>query len=134
MKGLCLPCFYTCSKTYVWCIAEEHPSTAKRPSSNPSVLTGVDILIICESLKNASKDWLNLGLALGIMYTDLKNIEDQYSDNNRRLIEMVGKRLEVTDPEYPMTWPYICECLRSPTVQRNDVAEKIDQRWIRTDV
>ncbi len=137
MKGLCLPCFYTCSKTYVWCIGlspEEHPSTAKRPSSNPSVLTGADILIICESLKNASKDWFNLGLALGIMYTDLKNIEDQYPDNNRRLTEMVGKRLEVTDPEHPMTWPYICECLWSPTVQRNDVAEEIEQRWIRTDV
>ncbi len=26
-----------------------------------------------------------------------------------------------------MTWPYICECLRSPTVMRYDVAEAIER-------
>ncbi len=52
----------------------------------------------------------------------LKDIEDRYAANMHRLTEMVGKRLEVTDLEHPMTWPYICECLRSPTVERNDVA------------
>ncbi len=41
-------------------------------------------------------------------------------------MEMVVKRLEVTDPEHPMTWPYICECLRSPIVERNDVAQEIE--------
>ncbi|XP_064382397.1 uncharacterized protein LOC135331236 [Halichondria panicea] len=44
-------------------------------------------------------------------------------------MEMVGKRLEVTDPEHPMTWPYICECLRRPTVERNDVAEEIEDKF-----
>ena len=100
---------------------------AKRPSSNPIVLTGEDILIICENLKNASKDWFNLGLVFGIKFPDVKNIQDQCSDNNRRLTEMVGKRLEATDPEHPMTWPYICECLRNSLVERNDVAEEIER-------
>ncbi len=43
---------------------------------------------------------------------------------------MVNKGLEVSDPKHPkhlVTWPYICECLRSPTVERNDVATKIEE-------
>ncbi len=91
----------------------------------PTVLTGADTQKICEHLKSASKDWFELGMAFGMDRSDLKNIEDQYPSNMRRLMEMVGKRLEVTDPEHPMTWPYICECLKSPTVDRNDVAEAV---------
>ncbi len=46
---------------------------------------------------------------------------------------MVGKRLEVTDPEHPVTWPYICECLvRRPAVKRNDVADEIEVNCVRT--
>ena len=90
---------------------------AKRSSSNPIILTAADILIICESLKSASKNWFNLRLVFGLKFSDVQNIQDQCSDNNRRLIEMVGKRLEATDPEHPMTWPYICECLRNSFVE-----------------
>ncbi len=109
---------------------EEHPSRNQTVQRSSIVLTGDDILIICDSLNNASNDWFNLGLALGMKFTGLKNIQDQYSDNNRRLTEVVGKRLQVTDP--PMTWPYICECLRRPTVARNDVAEEIEDKYVRT--
>ncbi len=34
-------------------------------------------------------------------------------------MKVIAKRLEVTDLEHPMTWPYICEYLRRPTVERN---------------
>ncbi len=98
----------------------------------PIVLTGADILTICESLKNASYNWFDLGSALGVNNSDLKDIEDEYRHNKRCLREMVSKRLEVTDPKHPMTWPYICECLRSPTIERNDVAEKIEDNYVRT--
>ncbi len=97
---------------------------AERPSSDPVVLTQDDILTICEKLKSASKDWFNLGLALKVKFTDLKNIQDQYSDNNRRLAEVVGKRVEATDP---VTWPYICKCLRNCVVERNDLANEIEK-------
>ena len=117
-------------------------SLEERPSRNQTVeiaqqrssivLTGDDILTICEKLKSASKNWFNLGLALGVNYYVMENIQDQYQDNDRRLMKMVAKRLEVTDPEHPMTWPYICECLRSPTVERNDVAEEIEDTYVRT--
>ncbi len=114
---------------------EEHPSKSQieiaqlRPSI---VLTGDDIQTICKSLKSASKDWFDLGFALDVKMTDLQNIEDEYRHNKRRLIEMVSKRLEFTDPKHPMTWPYICECLRSPTVERNDVAQEIEDNYVRT--
>ncbi len=81
-------------------------------------------------LESASKDWFNLGLSLGIKFPYLKNIEDQYSENNRRLTEVVGKRLELVDQEHPVTWSYICECLRCSTVQRNDVANEIEALYI----
>ena len=94
------------------------------------VLTGDDILTICENLRSASKDWFNLGLALGMKFYELENIRDRSTDNVCRLTMIVAKRLEVTDP--PMTWPYICECLRRPTVERNDVAEEIEDKYVRT--
>ncbi|XP_064402664.1 uncharacterized protein LOC135348400 isoform X9 [Halichondria panicea] len=113
--------------------AEEHPSkTDQTVEISKLFLTGADIQTIRDSLKNASKDWFDLGLALGMNITDLKDIEDQHANNKRRLTEMVGKRLEVTDPEHPMTWPYICDCLRRPTVARNDVAKEIEDKYVRT--
>ena len=107
---------------------EEHTNRNQTVQRSSIVLTGDDVLTICESLNNASNDWFNLGLALGMKFAGLKNIQDRYSDNNRRLTEVVGKRLQVTDP--PMTWPYICECLRRPTIERNDVAEEIEDKYV----
>ncbi|XP_064407588.1 uncharacterized protein LOC135352329 isoform X2 [Halichondria panicea] len=113
-------------------------SSSEKDTSNggsthqPIVLTGDDIQAIRESLKNASKDWFDLGLAFGVKINVLENIEDDYRHNDRRLMKVVAKRLEVTDPEHPMTWPYICECLRRPTVERNDVAEEIEDKYVRT--
>ena len=114
---------------------EEHPSrnqTFRIAQPSSIVLTGNDILTICEKLRSASKNWFNLGLALGVNYYEMENIQDRYQDNDRRLMKVVARRLEVTDPEHPMTWPYICECLRRPTVARNDVAEEIEDKCVRT--
>ena len=98
----------------------------KQSSSTPIVLTEGDILSICEKLESVSKDWFNLGLAFGVDPIQLMSIRDQYRHNKRRLTEMVGKRLQFNNPDHPMTWPYICECLRRPTVERNDVAKEIE--------
>ncbi len=118
--------------------SQEEPTsrnqTVEIAQQSSIVLTGDDILTIFENLRSASKDWFNLGLALGVKITDLEDIEDAYHHNQRRLMKMVTKRLEVTDPEHPMTWPYICECLRRYTVERNDVVEKIEALglWLKT--
>ncbi len=112
--------------------SEKNTRNGESAQHQPFVLTGDDIQTICESLKTASYSWFKLGLALGVKYYELKNIENRYRDNDHRLTEVVGKRLEVTDPKHPMTWPYICECLRSPTVERNDVAKEIEDKYVRT--
>ncbi len=113
---------------YIGSSSEEHPSSkeiTKQSSSNPIVLTKMDILTICEKLKYAHKDWFNLGLAFGLHISVLKNIEAECGTNQRRLIEIVDKRL--TDSDHPVTWPYICVCLRNSTVGRNDTAEEIEK-------
>ena len=97
----------------------------KQSSYTPIVLTIKDAQTICKKLESVKKDWFDLGLAFGLELSKLKDIEDQYLHNKRRLTEIVGKRL-INDPDHLMTWPYICECLRSPTVERNDVAEEIE--------
>ena len=100
----------------------------KQSSYTPIVLTIEDLASIFKRLKSASNDWFTLGLAFGLKFSALKNIEGgQYPSNNRlSLRNMVNERLKITNPEHPMTWPYICECLRKPTVERNDVAEEIE--------
>ncbi len=95
----------------------------KQSSSTPIIK---DAQTICEKLKIASNKWFELGLAFGLEYNMLQDIQDQYTSNKRRLKEMVVKRLEVTDPEHPMTWPYICECLRCRTVGHTDLAKEIE--------
>ena len=114
------------------CVGSQEERTSRYQTEveqRSSVLTGDDILTICEKLRSASKDWFNLGLALGLKLFELENIQDQSTYNVCRLTMIVAKRLEITDP--PMTWPYICECLRKPTVERNDVAEEIEDKYVR---
>ncbi len=103
--------------------ADEYTSKQKQSSSNRIALTQATI---CEKLKNARKNWNELGLVFGLESAELDDIENQYPDNKRRLSKMVSKRLEITDPKHPVTWPYICECLRNRLVERNDVANEIE--------
>ncbi len=98
----------------------------KQSSYTPIVLSEGDTLSICEKLISVSRHWSTLGLAFGVKASELMDIEDQYRSNTRCLMEMVGKRLQRTDPKHLMTWPYICECLRRPTVKLSDVAEEIE--------
>ena len=98
----------------------------KQSSSTPIVLTIKDAQTICEKLENLINDWFHLGFAFGINVSKLKDIEDQYTSDKRRLIEMVDERLQFNDVEHPMTWSYICECLRSPTVEHTNLAWEIE--------
>ncbi len=115
---------------YIGSSSEEHASTnskviTKQSSSNPIILTKKDTRIICEKLETVCNDWFHLGMAFDLEPSKLENIV-QHSNNRHCLTEMIGKRFEITDSGHPVTWPYICECLRSPNVQRNDIAEEIE--------
>ena len=96
----------------------------KQSSSTLIVLTEGDILSICERLNGVRNDWFALGLTFRLKYSVLRSIEHRYRSNKHCLTEMVGQWVQ----QFPdtTTWPYICECLRSPIVERNDVAEEIE--------
>ena len=113
--------------------SEGHPNKVeitKQPPSDPIVLTGEDLQTICVKLVKATNNWFNLGLAFGMNFDELESIEEEFRENGRRLTKMVAKRLAVPDLKHPVTWPYICECLRSPTVKRYDVALVIETECI----
>ncbi len=71
----------------------------------------------------AAKNWFNLGLALDLDHDTLDNIKDDYHRNKDCLREMLAARLKTG----PLTYSEICQSLRAPTVERNDVAEAIEE-------
>ncbi len=100
----------------------------KSSEQSPNVLTQKDLTAIYGKLKRASGKWLDLGLAFKLSIHDQHAIEKKYNDDERRLLEMISKRLEITDSDLPdFTWSYICECLRDPLIQLNNIANEIEQ-------
>ena len=89
-----------------------------------SILTLSDIQFVYDKLINAARNWLDLGLALGLSYNTLMNIKDDHRDKNQTCLrEMIAARME----NGPLTYFEICLSLRAPTVGRNDVAEAIEK-------
>ena len=90
-----------------------------------------NIETIVSKLYNARVKWFPLGMALGVDYNTLENIEKQHPrDNESCLRDMIAHRLRSgtnheTDLE-PLTWKEICDSLRKETVGRKDVAEEIE--------
>ena len=69
--------------------------------------------------------WFEIGLALNIGFTTLKSIErEQLKNQSECLREMLAHRIQSGGP---LTWADLCSCLRHPTVERNDLANEIDQ-------
>ena len=82
--------------------------------------------MVFERLINASTNWFNLGGALGLDVNTLSAIDRKYrGDVDDCLREMIAKRIQSGGP---LTWIGLCDCLRSPTVKRNDVASEIEHR------
>ena len=88
-----------------------------------SILTIDDLNSVYEKLLEAAENWFFLGLSLGLGHGTLKNITDDYRGNRKYLCEMIAARLKTG----PLTYSEICRSLRSPTVDRNDVAEAIEE-------
>ena len=67
--------------------------------------------------------WYELGLTLGFSAESLDGIRiDEFYQTEGCLRKMLHKRMEIK----PLTWEEIVVALRSPTVKRNDLAEKIE--------
>ncbi len=88
-----------------------------------SILTLNDLPSVYKNLINATGNWFNLGLDLGLHFYTLQNISDKYRDNQTCLRDMLAARLNTAT----LTYSEICHSLRSPTVNRNDVAEAIEE-------
>ena len=88
-----------------------------------SILTLDDLNSVYKNLIKAAGNWFNLGLDLGLGFDTLNNIRDKHRDNQIRLCEVLAARLKTG----PLTYSEICQSLRAPTVERNDVAEAIEE-------
>ncbi len=88
-----------------------------------SILTLDDLNSVYKNLIKAAGNWFNLGLDLGLGFDTLNNISDKHRDNQICLCEVLAARLKTG----PLTYSEICQSLRSPTVDRNDVAEAIEE-------
>ncbi len=88
-----------------------------------SILTLGDLNLAYKNLIKAAGDWFDLGLDLGLDPGTLKDIKDDYHKNKDCLREMISARLKTG----PLSYSDICQSLRSPTVNRNDVAEAIEK-------
>ena len=56
-------------------------------------------------------------------FDTLDNIRDKYRDNQNCLREMLAARLKTAN----FTYSEVCQSLRAPTVERNDVALAIEK-------
>lgn len=73
-------------------------------------------------------EWMNLGLALGIKYPVLKTIKaNAPQDLKLCLNEVIDKWLNEC---YPSSWKSLSDALRSTIVGRNDVASKIEKKYV----
>ena len=81
-----------------------------------------------ELLWPARKEWYNLGIALDVDPSTLEGIEITNRSNCDRCFNAMLKSCSETNTS--ITWSGLCEALRRPTVARNDVAQKIEAKFI----
>ena len=86
-------------------------------------LTADDLSTVYMKLYSARTRWFNIGILVKIDRTTLECIRVRNRDDpDGCLREMLTHRLQA---EGPLTWRDLCNCLRSPIVGRDDVAEEI---------
>lgn len=71
----------------------------------------------------ARAQWRNIGYELGFQRDDVVSIEQQFSDSERCLEEVLTSWL--TKPSMNPSWQSLTEALNSKMVNRSDIAEEI---------
>ncbi len=82
-----------------------------------------DLFTLYERLFPARTKWCNIGLKLKVTMDTIEAITSKHNNPDDCLREVLAKRLEAVGP---LSWREVCACLRSPTVNRKDVADKIE--------
>ena len=81
------------------------------------------LVTIVDGIHVITAQWFNLGLALKLSYSTLKQIESNFPrDSLRCLTEMVEMWLQSSS--HP-SWQGLVSALRSPSVSRIDIADRI---------
>ena len=94
-------------------------------TSCTDTITASDHQEVFERLVGVSVQWRELGGALGLDQDTLSAIDTNHRGNVQVCLrEMLTKRLQSGGP---LSWRVLCDCLRSPTVRRNDVAAEIER-------
>ncbi len=88
----------------------------------------LDLLTVYDGVIRASPDWYNFGLALGLHNEDLRAIKMQLHEGHAThyLREMLALRLRLGS----LTWMDVIIALISPTVERYDVAEELQEKLL----
>jgi len=90
-------------------------------------VTAPDLQSLLEITKEAQNEWFKLGLALELGNDDLTAIKNDNPKCLDRLQEMLAKRLK----KFPkLDWKTVHDALLVPTVDRADVAEKIEKKYL----
>ena len=89
------------------------------------MITTSDHQEVFERLVGVRVQWRELGGALGLDQDTLSAIDTDHRGKVKVcLCEMLTKRLQSGGP---LSWRVLCDCLRSPTVRRYDVAAEIER-------
>ena len=98
-------------------------------SSHPQLSTLIQISaedfdLVYNTLYSVRAKWYEFGLALGLLTDTLDSVAiDEYQKTEGCLRRMLCKRMEMKQ----LTWDEVIVALRRPTVNRNDLAEKIEK-------
>ena len=91
--------------------------------SNHSVKDSLKTVL--NSISTLTADWFNLGVALGLSYDTLREIESNHRGEARRCqTEMVVAWLQMKDNSQP-SWQSLVSALSSPSVGRVEIATMI---------
>ena len=83
---------------------------------------------VLNELHSVRVNWYNIGLELGIPYTELNCFRKMYSDPSDSLREVLIHWLK-TAVDSPPSWEAVVSALRSPIVNEMNVAAQLESKY-----
>ena len=111
-------------KTSVPTVASKFSQTASHPQLSPlTPISSQNFDLAYNTLYSVRAKWYEFGLALGLLTDTLDSIKEDENYTEGRLRRVLIRRMEIKQ----LTWDEVVAALRRPTVNRNDLAEKIEK-------
>lgn len=94
------------------------------------LLTVNDLRTVHKAVWDAHTKWMDIGLELDLRVADLTAIDEaHHGDVGRCFNEMLSLWLRKVDP--PATWSAMVAALRDPDIGYGDLAEQVENMYIR---